>query len=225
MTVFNMGYSLKKESHRKYAYILFCVIVFDYLLYPLPIFAQAADFAENQCIPEVLTADKSINQTLVVENAIKEDEIAKLADKAKIKVVEKRKIVRAAIFERQPENVFNNEQVVATATVATDTVEQVINHGYHSMTAYTSEVAQTDASPCTTANGFNVCKHGIEDTVAANFLPFGTKVRIPEMFGDRVFVVRDRMNRRYPERVDVWFKEKPAAMQFGVRTLRVEIIK
>jgi 3D (Asp-Asp-Asp) domain-containing protein len=100
-----------------------------------------------------------------------------------------------------------------------------MNHGLHSMTAYTSEVAQTDSSPCTTANGFNVCKHGIEDTVAANFLPFGSKVKIPDLFGDRVFIVRDRMNSRYSERVDVWMKSKPDALQFGVRTARIVVLK
>ena len=33
------------------------------------------------------------------------------------------------------------------------------------ITAYNSEVGQCDNSPCITANGFNVCEHGIEDTV------------------------------------------------------------
>lgn len=94
-----------------------------------------------------------------------------------------------------------------------------------SMTAYNSEVAQTDASPCITANGFNVCKHGVEDTVAANFLPFGTKIRIPDYFGDRIFVVRDRMNRRYQNRVDVWMKQRSDALKFGVRSGRIEIVK
>ncbi len=93
------------------------------------------------------------------------------------------------------------------------------------MTAYTSEVAQCDASPCITANGFNVCKHGIEDTVAANFLPFGTQVRIPELFGDRVFTVRDRMNKRYQSRVDVWMIHKDNAIDFGVKYATIEVLK
>lgn len=106
-----------------------------------------------------------------------------------------------------------------------DLADNEVFHGYHSMTAYTSEAAQTDSSPCTTANGFNVCNHGIEDTVAANFLPFGAKVKIPDLFGDRVFIVRDRMNSRYSERVDVWMKEKPDALKFGVRTARIVVLK
>ena len=97
--------------------------------------------------------------------------------------------------------------------------------GNYAMTAYNSEVAQCDASPCITANGFNVCEHGIEDTVAANFLKFGTKIQIPEMFGDRVFVVRDRMNQRYTDRVDIWMQEKQSAIQFGVRYMKIKVLE
>ncbi len=94
-----------------------------------------------------------------------------------------------------------------------------------SMTAYNSEAAQTDGDPCTTANGFNVCKHGIEDTVAANFLPMGTKIKIPELFGDRVFVVRDRMSKRFGNRVDVWMLKKSDALKFGVRHAEIVVVK
>jgi len=95
----------------------------------------------------------------------------------------------------------------------------------HTMTAYNSEVGQTDDTPCITANGFNVCKHGVEDTVAANFLPMGTKIRIPDLFGDRVFTVRDRMNKKHPNRVDIWMLKRADAIQFGVRTAKIEILQ
>ena len=94
------------------------------------------------------------------------------------------------------------------------------------ITAYNSERSQCDDSPCITANGFNVCEHGIEDTVATNFLPFGTKIRIPELFGDRVFIVRDRMNPRYSaHRLDIWMKNKKDAIRFGVKITYVEILE
>jgi len=93
------------------------------------------------------------------------------------------------------------------------------------ITAYNSEIEQTDNSPCTTANGFNVCEHGEEDTIAANFLRFGTKIRIPELFGDKVFVVRDRMNTRFFNRVDVWMVEKQDAREFGVKLAKIEILE
>jgi 3D (Asp-Asp-Asp) domain-containing protein len=93
-----------------------------------------------------------------------------------------------------------------------------------SVTAYNSEVAQCDSTPCITANGFNVCEHNIEDTIATNVLKFGTKVRIPELFGDRVFVVRDRMNPRYEYRIDVWMKKKSHAKMLGLKYVEVEVL-
>ncbi|MFH1582785.1 MAG: hypothetical protein ABIB72_00490 [Candidatus Falkowbacteria bacterium] len=93
------------------------------------------------------------------------------------------------------------------------------------ITAYNSEAGQTDDSPCITANNFNVCDYGVEDTIAANFLPFGSKVKIPALFGDRVFVVRDRMNKRFSNRVDVWMIEKPDAVNFGVKVAKIEVLK
>jgi 3D (Asp-Asp-Asp) domain-containing protein len=93
------------------------------------------------------------------------------------------------------------------------------------MTAYNSEVRQTDDSPCITANGFNVCKHGQEDTIAANFLKFGTKVKIPDLYGDRIFVVRDRMNKKHPNRVDIWMKDRASALKFGVKTAKIQVIE
>ena len=92
------------------------------------------------------------------------------------------------------------------------------------LTAYNSDKAQCDDSPCITANGFNVCKHGIEDTVAANFLPMGTKIRIPALFGDRIFVVRDRMAKRHQNRVDILMKNYGSAIKFGIKTATIEII-
>ena len=93
------------------------------------------------------------------------------------------------------------------------------------VTAYNSEVAQCDAMPCITANGFNLCKHGIEDSIAANFLKFGTKVKIPELYGDKIFVVRDRMNKRYQNRVDIWMLEKDDARKFGVKRAKIEVLE
>ncbi len=101
----------------------------------------------------------------------------------------------------------------------------VLKTSYHAITAYNSLPEQTNDQPCITANGFNVCEHGIEDTIAANFLKFGTKVRIPDLFGDRIFIVRDRMNQRYPSRVDVWMLERDDAIQFGIRNAKIEIVE
>jgi 3D (Asp-Asp-Asp) domain-containing protein len=104
-------------------------------------------------------------------------------------------------------------------------------------TAYSSEAAQTDDTPCIPAmHKFDLCKNyeetGVADTIAANFLPLGTKVRIPELYGDKVLTVRDRMNSRYNVdkigyyRIDVWLPEKSEAITFGVkRGLTMEILQ
>ncbi|MBT5808021.1 3D domain-containing protein [Candidatus Uhrbacteria bacterium] len=91
------------------------------------------------------------------------------------------------------------------------------------MTAYTSEVAQTDDTPCITASGLDVCERNIENVVAANFLPLGTRVKIPELFGDRVFYVEDRMNRRYDLKMDIWLKDYDEAIQFGLQYTTIEV--
>lgn len=92
------------------------------------------------------------------------------------------------------------------------------------MTAYNSEKSQTDDDPCTTANGFNVCIHNTEDTVAANFLPMGTVIKAPELFGEREFVVRDRTHPKYGDRVDFWFKSRQDALQFGKRHAKIVVV-
>ena len=91
------------------------------------------------------------------------------------------------------------------------------------ITAYTSEVAQTDDSPCITASGLNVCTRNKEDIVAANFLPMGTRVKIPELYGDRIFTVQDRMNKRYDKHMDVWLKDLKQAKQFGLKYTKIEV--
>jgi 3D (Asp-Asp-Asp) domain-containing protein len=91
------------------------------------------------------------------------------------------------------------------------------------LTAYTSDPAQTDDTPCITASGLDVCERGIENVVAANFLPMGTRVRIPELYGDRVFYVEDRMNRRYEYKMDVWMLDINDARQFGLQFATVEV--
>ena len=118
-----------------------------------------------------------------------------------------------------------NEEIVEIVNNFPDNKDvKIIKTSYHTITAYNSEASQCDGSPCITANGFNLCKHGIEDSVAANFLKFGTKIKIPDLFGERVFVVRDRMNGRYPNRLDVWMLDKKEARQFGVRITKIEIL-
>ena len=93
------------------------------------------------------------------------------------------------------------------------------------ITAYSSTADQTDSTPCITANGFDLCEHNQENVVAANFLKFGTKVRIPELFGEQIFTVQDRMNARYTYRLDVWMQTRAAAKQHGLRFATIEVVE
>ncbi|MDX1608211.1 MAG: hypothetical protein R3251_03300 [Candidatus Spechtbacterales bacterium] len=97
----------------------------------------------------------------------------------------------------------------------------VVNKFWVPITAYSSTPDQTDGSPFITASGTRV-RDGI---VAANFLPIGTKIRIPEYYGDKVFVVEDRMNARYWQKVDIWMPTRSEALRFGLRNTYIEIIK
>ena len=87
--------------------------------------------------------------------------------------------------------------------------------------AYSSTVDQCDGDPFTTASGTKV-RDGI---IAVNGLPFGTLVRIPSHYGDKIFVVEDRMNARWGNnRIDIWMPNRGAAMDWGVRTVTIEIL-
>lgn len=93
------------------------------------------------------------------------------------------------------------------------------------ITAYNSHPWQTDSTPCITASGADVCERDREDIIATNFkyLPFGTKVRLPELYGDKIFIVEDRMNSRYWRTADIWMKDYAAAKQFGRKWTTIEI--
>jgi 3D (Asp-Asp-Asp) domain-containing protein len=100
-----------------------------------------------------------------------------------------------------------------------------IETNYYYVTAYNSTVGQTDSTPCITASGYDLCKHDIENVVACNFLPFGTKIKFPELDPDQIYTVVDRMHGRYQSRIDIWKKSVQEASQFGVQYLKVEIFK
>jgi len=90
------------------------------------------------------------------------------------------------------------------------------------ITAYSSTPDQTDDSPFTTASNKQV-RDGI---VANNMLPFGTKIRIPSLYGDKVFVVEDRMNRKKSNyHIDIWMPDRQSALNFGVKTVEIEVLE
>ena len=87
-------------------------------------------------------------------------------------------------------------------------------------TAYSSTPGQTDDTPFITAAGTET-RAGI---VAANFLPMGTSIRMPELYGEKVFVVEDRMHPRKGYQVDIWFADTKEALDFGAKIVTIEVL-
>lgn len=87
------------------------------------------------------------------------------------------------------------------------------------VTAYSSTLDQTDSTPFITASN-KLVEEGI---VAANFLPFGTRICFPELDNCyQEYIVEDRMNSRFVGdgikrigRVDIWVKTRTKAKEFG----------
>lgn len=90
-------------------------------------------------------------------------------------------------------------------------------------TAYSSSPDQTDDTPDITASNKKV-RDGF---VANNGLKFGTKVRLPDLYGDKIFIVEDRMHKRKGVRqIDIWKPSYAAAKNFGVKwNVRVEVLE
>lgn len=153
-----------------------------------------------------------VEEAVVVPEALKTPEVAepvavKTAPAPKPATVGTKKswnTISSPDLETKPE--YSSEAAARTMVVPT--------------TAYTSDPAETDSTPFTTADGSRV-RDGI---VAANFLPHGTRIRIPDYFGNKVFEVHDRMNSRYQTRVDIWMTNKSDAYAWGVRNVKIEIL-
>lgn len=193
---------LSNKQHIILLVIIACV--FQFVLFYTPALAdeavKKANINANILKVYATEADNLITTDLIVKDTLMDEEAAKLAAP----------IVPVAS---------------TTTAISASSTKKVVKTSSRTITAYNSEAAQTDNSPCITANGFNLCKHGQEDSIAANWLPFGTQVMIPELFGDRVFVVRDRMNSRFSDRVDVWMLDHGQALKFGVKVATVQVLE
>jgi 3D (Asp-Asp-Asp) domain-containing protein len=108
-------------------------------------------------------------------------------------------------------------------------------------TAYNSIPNQTDLSPFHTSTGART-RYGIialsRDLLKR--IPYGSKVRLQDngswkngrgygkynaMLKDTVFVVEDTMHPRKSGTVDVWLPARDRAMQWGVRSLKMQIVQ
>lgn len=90
------------------------------------------------------------------------------------------------------------------------------------ITGYSSTTWQTDDDPFVTAAGTMV-RDGI---VANNLLPFGTKIRIPELYPNKIFDIEDRMNwEKNDNHIDIWFDSYEEALHFGVKNTYIEVLE
>ena len=107
--------------------------------------------------------------------------------------------------------ILKNKTPIQKVLTGTESMNVVI-------TAYSSTPDQTDSSPFITASNKRV-RDGI---IAANFLPFGTKVKFPALFGDKEFTVEDRMKSN--TKVDIWFSDRESALRFGIKRSEMIIV-
>lgn len=131
---------------------------------------------------------------------------------------------------RTNENISENASDITvspinkTVTESTETAPVKYTKRF-TVTAYNSVPWQTDASPCISADGSNICKlkeRGEQSCAAA--LPFGTKVNVP---GFGVCTVRDRLAPKFSYRIDLYFggaDQIKAAKQWGKRHVEVAVL-
>jgi 3D (Asp-Asp-Asp) domain-containing protein len=122
-----------------------------------------------------------------------------------------------------------NSPIIEAETETYDSFEQLPLAGereakksfYLTVTAYSSTVDQCDGDPFTTASGETV-HDGI---IAYNHLPFGTKVRFPEIFPGKVFEVQDRLRAGAGiYHADIWMGSREEAIQWGARVIKIEVL-
>jgi 3D (Asp-Asp-Asp) domain-containing protein len=117
--------------------------------------------------------------------------------------------------------IYQENSLAATSSPENPEPE-VIKVIYCIITAYSSTPWQTDDTPFITAAGTEV-RNGI---IANNLLPFGTRIRIPELYGDKIFVVEDRMNSKKSDyHFDIWFEDNKDAENFGAKMAYIEILE
>lgn len=139
--------------------------------------------------------------------------------------------------------------VVLTQPVATDgdrpaAVGPFANPAYIvRATGYNSMASQTDHTPHITATGertrFGVI--AVSRDLLGGSLPYGSLVRLTDLGnyytgrgygrfqslldGQGLFIVEDTMHQRKRDQVDIWFGDYASAVNWGVRKVRVELVR
>lgn len=137
-------------------------------------------------------------------------------------------MVKQGYFDSKP---VLKQQVVAKDSIATPTpqiltIKRVVAEKTREVTAYNvGDANQTDESPCIGASGVDICNlldHGV-CVYAANFVKIGTYLSIDGVECQ----VLDRLNSKYPNRVDIAMKlsEKEQAIEYGLKSKNVRVLK
>jgi 3D (Asp-Asp-Asp) domain-containing protein len=127
-----------------------------------------------------------------------------------------------SIFSDQERIVFLEKNTLIPNSSPENPEPRVVNKLPVIVTAYSSTTWETDSDPYVTAAGTWV-RDGI---IANNLLPFGTKVRLPEIYGDKIFIVEDRMSwKKGNYQIDIWFPSYWEAKEFGAKRTYVEILE
>jgi 3D (Asp-Asp-Asp) domain-containing protein len=161
----------------------------------------------------------------------------------------KTRVVKSAPEKKQitPRKTATNTKA-KTPSAKTQTVKSKLERKHKSFpsltvrsTAYNSIPNQTDSSPFHTSTGVRT-RYGIialsRDLLKR--IPYGSRVRLQDngswksgrgygkynqMLKDTVFVVEDTMHPRKSGTVDVWLPARDRAMQWGVRSLNMQIVQ
>jgi len=137
-------------------------------------------------------------------------------------VLEAQEIEANLVFGEIPQLVTIQENTLISLSNPANPEPEILKRFSVIITGYSSTPWQTDDSPYITAAGTWV-REGI---IANNILPFGTKVRIPELFGDQIFVVEDRMSwEKGNYQIDIWFPDYWQALSFGAKRTYIEILE
>jgi 3D (Asp-Asp-Asp) domain-containing protein len=115
---------------------------------------------------------------------------------------------------------FGNARTAGADIKPTEITEKPVETLSMRITAYASVPEETDDTPFITANG----THVHDGVVASNILPFGTKIQIPDLFGNKIFTVEDRMSKKIKNTIDIWMPTKLDAVDFGVTHTSVIVL-
>lgn len=207
---------LSRKDKKNLLIIVLISLVHNFIVFP----AQAATNNSNVMLNDSVT----INKVIIKKPNSQNNHLEQLKSN---KIVSTLTTINTFKLIKADKKSFNKDFKIASIDNTEENTGQTLINGVKrsvTLTAYNSLPSQTDSDPCTTANGFNLCNNKTGDTIAANFLPFGSKVMIPDLFGEKVFVVRDRMSPRFSNRVDVWMDGRQEALNFGVRHSNIIIL-